>query len=170
MTKQAESSTQAIIGSQRAWVGPLNASFGAEPGIGKPIEISIQYQNTGREPALNFLYFADPLPATVEEQTSGKLDATLLNCMNACKEMKEWNGGSVIYPSTGFSTYTLNAKTKDEFVDEAITKGDKTIIAQGCFAYRSFNLPRHSYFCYFYKQGQSKPQNLNICPSGHYAD
>lgn len=98
------------------------------------------------------------------------MGATLLSYMNTCKGTKEWTGGSVIYPSTGFSTYNLNLKSKDDLVDDSVTKGDKLIVVQGCFLYRSFDVARHSYFCYFYKQGQSKIQNLNICASGQYAD
>jgi hypothetical protein len=169
-TKQSQNAEKALIEAQRAWVGPQNASFASEPGVGKPIEITVQYQNTGREPALSFIYFATPFSVTTEDDSNGTLVQTLLNYMNACKAYREWTGGSVVYPSTGFSSYNLNVTTKDDFVDEPATKGDKVIIVQGCFLYRSFDNPRHSYFCYFYKQGQSKIQNLNICPTGHYAD
>jgi len=64
----------------------------------------------------------------------------------------------------------LTSKTKDDFVDADIAKGEKIIIVQGCFSYRTFNAPHHSYFCYFYRQGFTKIQNLNICQSGHDAD
>jgi hypothetical protein len=92
--------------------------------------------------------------------------------MAECEKVTEWQGGSVIYPSTASlgGGYTLNSKTGDDFVDEAAAKGDKLVIVQGCFLYRSFEAPRHSYFCYFYKQGMTKIQNLNICTSGHHAD
>lgn len=170
MAENAQISHENMILAQRAWVGPSNATFSAEPTIGKPIEIVITYQNTGREPALNFLYFGDPFPVTTAEDASGAVSRKVGEYLEACKANKEWQAGSVVYPSTGFSTYNLNAKTKDDFVDEAITKGDKLILFQGCFLYRSFDVPRHSYFCYFYKQGQTKFQNLNICPGGHYAD
>ena len=49
-------------------------------------------------------------------------------------------------------------------------KGEEIIIVDGCFLYRTFDKPRHSYFCYFYKQGISKLESLNICFSGHHAD
>lgn len=172
MSQQTASSAQAIIGSQRAWVGPQNAAFGAEPTIGKAIDVTIQYQNTGREPALAFRYFADLFSATAAQQTDGTVEKALSQYLNACKANKEWAGGSVIYPITGGfgGGYTLNVKTKDDFVDEAMTKGDTLAILRGCFLYQTFNTPHHSYFCFFYKQGQTKIQNLNICSTGHYAD
>ena len=168
--ENAQISHENMILAQRAWVGPNNAAFSAEPTVGKPVEIMVTYQNTGREPALNFLYFGDPFPATPADDSDGTVSRKVGEYLEACKANKEWKGGSVAYPSTGFSNYSLNTKTKDDFVDGAITKGDKLIFFQGCFLYRSFDIPRHNYFCFFYKQGQSKFQNLNICPGGHYAD
>ncbi len=64
MGENTQISHENMILAQRAWVGPSNAAFSAEPIVGKPIEIVVTYQNTGREPALNFLYFGEPFPAT----------------------------------------------------------------------------------------------------------
>lgn len=169
-TKQSENSDKALVQAQRAWVGPQNATIAAEPAVGKPVEITIQYQNSGHEPALGFVYSVEPFLFTPSEDANGTVGTRILNYMNACKNAKEWKGGSVIYPSVGFSAYNLNSKTNDDFVDEDFTKGEKLLIVQGCFVYRTFDLPRHSYFCYFYRQGYTKPQNLNICTSGHEAD
>ena len=55
-TRQSENSDRAMIQAQRAWLGPRNATFSAEPKIGEFIDVTIEYQNTGREPALNFAY------------------------------------------------------------------------------------------------------------------
>ncbi len=60
--------------------------------------------------------------------------------------------------------YPLKLSIKD------LIDGKKTLIVQGCFLYMSFNVLRHSYFCYFYKAPTTKPSNLNICLIGHYAD
>jgi hypothetical protein len=166
-TTQSRISDKTLIQAQRAWVGPRNASVAAEPAIGKPIEITVEYQNSGREPALRFVYSLEPFLVTTAEETNGTLAAKILNNMNACKASNEWQGGSVIYPS---GVYNLNAKTKDEFVDEDLTKGDKLLIVEGCFGYRTYDAQRHSAFCYFYKQGTTKPQTLNICISGNDAD
>jgi hypothetical protein len=170
MGENTNISHENMILAQRAWVGPSNAAFLTEPTVGKPLEIVINYQNSGREPALDFVYFGEPFPATTAEDNSGVAALKISQYLEACKAIRETRVGSVVYPSTGFSSYTLNAKTKDDFVDEAIAKGDKMIFFQGCFLYKTFDAPRHSYFCYFYKQGQSKSQNLNICAGGHYAD
>jgi hypothetical protein len=166
----AKISHENMILAQRAWVGPTNAAFVAEPVVGKPIDINITYQNSGREPAQNFVFFGDPFSVSVEEDKSGAASLKIAPYMETCKATMDWKNGSVAYPSTGFSSYNLSAKSKEDFVDDATIKGEKIIFFQGCFLYRSFDLPRHSYFCYFYKQGMTKIQNLNICPGGHYAD
>jgi hypothetical protein len=159
-----------VILAERAWLGPNNAGFASEPAPNKAIEVTINYQNSGRQPALNFLYFADPFSATVEDDINGTVVSRIAQYLDNCKSQIAWPGGSVVYPSTGFSNYVLNTKTKEDFVDDPIIKKDKIVFLQGCFLYRTFDAPRHSYFCFFYKQGQTKFQNLNICANGHYAD
>ncbi len=90
--------------------------------------------------------------------------------LDACRYKNEWAGGSVVYPSTGFSSYNLGISAKTDFVDGDVVNGDKIVYVQGCFLYRTFETPHHSYFCYFYKHGITKIQNLSICDNGHYAD
>jgi len=171
--KQSENAEKTLIQSNRAWVGPRNAFLSAEPAIGKPIEATIVYQNSGREPAASFLYVVDPFSIRKSQDATGVLAARIQNYMKACQETKEQKvGGSIIYPgSSAFdSSYQINVKTSDRFVDESIIKGEKVVIIQGCFLYRTFDTLRHSYFCYFYQQGFTKIQNLNICISGHHSD
>src|ERR1700744_1529410 len=60
-TGQSEKSERALVLAQRAWVGPTIARVVGTPEIGKPLKINIQYANSGREPALNFIYAADVL-------------------------------------------------------------------------------------------------------------
>jgi hypothetical protein len=55
-------------------------------------------------------------------------------------------------------------------VDEDVVTGKKLLFIQGCFAYRTFGKVRHTAFCFFYREGQTKPENLNTCLGGHYAD
>jgi hypothetical protein len=171
-TRQSENSDRAIVQAQRAWVGPLVASFAAEPSIGKAIEITVNYQNSGHEPAIGFVYSIEPFGADVADDKSGVADARIQNYLAACKNTLEWRGGSVVYPSTGGfgGGYAMNSKTKDDFVTEGMIKGDTLIVVQGCFLYQTFETPKHSYFCYFYRQGMTKFQNLNICIAGHSAN
>jgi len=171
LTDSAAVAHDNMILAERAWVGPTNASFGAEPAIGKPIEITVTYQNSGRQPALNFVPLMEVFAVTDQEDKAGITDQRTRTGIQNCINTKEWAGGSVAFPSTGFSNFTFFTKTKDDFVDDNIVKGTKAVVVQGCFLYRTFGAPHHSYFCFFYKGGGvTKIQNLNICAGGHAAD
>jgi hypothetical protein len=165
--KQAEISEKALTQAQRAWIGPTNASFTAEPKAGEPIDILISYQNTGREPALNFSYEVDVFSIT---ETSPEFGNRVNPFMTKCLQKNFAAPGQVVYPSTGFNQYDLSSKTDKALVDAAVIAGDKVVVLQGCFVYLTGQIMRHSFFCFFYKNNFSKISNLNICPSGHSAD
>jgi hypothetical protein len=168
--KQAENSERSLIQAQRAWVGPRNAVFAAEPVVGKPFEITITYENSGHEPAIAFISFVEAFGMKIINDREGY--ENIKQDMSGCRDSKQWPGGSIIYPggSSFGSGYNLSIKTKDDFVTDGMVKGNELIIVQGCFSYKTFDQPKHSSFCYFYKQGVSKASNMNICPSGHEAD
>jgi len=170
MNEAVKVSRESLIAAGRAWVGPRNAKIMGTIEVGKPVEFAIEYANTGREPALNFVYSVDVFPSTNADEnnniTAAKINATL----KGCKAVESLGGGQVVFPSTGFSAYNLTFKTSDEISDQEMIDGEKTLIVQGCFLYKSFNVIRHSYFCYFYRTKTTKPENLSICLAGHYAD
>ncbi len=119
------------------------------------------------------MFVMDAFTATAEEESKGAVIAKLLEYMKSCQVTKQWSGGSVVYHSTSVSVgvgYTVSVKSKPELVDDGLVGGGKLLFVQGCFLYKTFDIPKHSYFCYFYKQGVTKIQNLNICTSGHHAD
>jgi hypothetical protein len=163
----AKATHDSMIAAQRAWIGPQNAAFSAEPKIGDQIDVTIQYLNTGREPGTSFSYDIDPF--AVQEQ-SPEFGQRVNPFMIGCFQKTEAPPGQVVYASTGFSNYNLNAKLAKELVDNDVISGQKVIVIQGCFVYITEQAVRHSFFCYFYKQGFTKLQNLNICPTGHNAD
>jgi hypothetical protein len=169
--KQAINSERTFLQAQRAWVGPRNATFAAEPAVGKAIEMTVEYQNSGHEPAISFVYSVDSFAMEPAEEANGTVADRIGKSMS--RENKERHSGNVIYPATsgfGASPYSISARSKDDLVDEAVVKGDKLVVVQGCFWYETIDLPKHAYFCYFYKQGFTKIQNLNICVSGQEAD
>jgi hypothetical protein len=166
-TRQAENSDKALFQSQRAWVGPSNASFSAEPKTEEPIEVAIQYQNSGREPALNFSYNIDMFGVIENNPDFGN---RVTPFMTKCLATSAVAPGQVVYPSTGFSQYTLGAKSDKTLVDDLIVSGEKVIVIQGCFLYATGQTVHHSFFCFFFKNKLTRIANLNICQSGHYAD
>ena len=169
--KQSASSEAALIQSQRAWVGPQNASLASEPMVGKPLEITITYNNYGHGPASGLVWSIEPFIMHAGEDAAAF--AKMTNVMTECRERTMWPGGAIAYPGVGgfgASGYALYHRTADDFVTDEVSKGNDIIVVQGCFSYRTFDIPKRSYFCYFYRQGFTKIPNLNICLAGHDAN
>jgi hypothetical protein len=169
MNDAVEVSKQSLIVGGRAWVGPRTTKITSPIEIGKPIELAIEYANTGREPALDFVYTVDAFFSSEAEEKRGTSFARISIALNECRSRESLSGGQVVFPSTGFSAYNLTV-TPSQPVNQEMIDGERTLIVQGCFLYKSFNVIRHSYFCYFYRAKVSKPENINICTAGHYAD
>jgi hypothetical protein len=170
MIAAVEVSRESLIAAGRAWVGPRLARITSPIEIGKPIELVIDYANTGREPALDFVFSIDGFLSSAAEEKRGTSFARISVALNNCSGASEAGPGQVVFPSTGFSSYNLNVTVPNQTIDQNIIDGDKTLIIQGCFLYKSFKVVRHSYFCYFYRGKTTKAESLNICTAGHYAD
>lgn len=168
--KQTENTGKALEQGQRAWVGPGSATIDAAPTVGKPIIASITYQNTGREPARDFIYNANPIAVSASDDADGKLAAQISQYMKRCFATPSRENAGVVYPSTGFGGSTLSITYKGNLVDQAMVDSKKLLIIQGCFAYRTFEKVHHSAFCYFWRSDTSKAPNLNICANGNNAD
>jgi hypothetical protein len=167
-TKQSENSDRTLIQSQRAWIGPTGTKIDGPIEIGKPINIIINYANIGRQPGLNFIFATDAFVATAEDENNRVSAAKVDAYFKGCRETTSLRGRIVVFPSTTSSSYlTL---TKDNFIDQQVIDGTSLIIVDGCFLYKSFDVVRHTYFCYFCRAKQSKPEALSVCLNGHGAD
>jgi hypothetical protein len=166
-TKQSENSERALVQAQRAWVGPSNVRIDGTVEIGRPISIVVDYTNSGKEPALNFVPAIDFFQSTAEEDAGGAVTAKINAYFRGCKDVTSLRPGQVIFPNAG-NSFTL--KTKDDFVDQSLLDGNSILIVDGCLLYKSFDVIRHTYFCYFFNNKTTKPSNLNICSTGAGAD
>ncbi len=117
LADSASVSHQNMIASERAWVGPRNASIGAIT-VAKPLDVNIEYANTGREPATDFVYTLDGFSETTEEETGGKTVQRVFNYFQGCQARAGLTLGQVVFPSTGFSSYNLNAQVPAETIDQ----------------------------------------------------
>jgi hypothetical protein len=102
---------------------------------------------------------------------SGNLTKTVSARMGSyeqmCQTVTASTGGSVVYPTTGFSnSYTLSDTLPSSTLDARFSDSHEIIVIQGCFWYRTFDTQKHSYFCYFYRPKKTKIANLNICVIG----
>jgi hypothetical protein len=165
-----EMAQQTLIANQRAWLGPNDAKLAEAPVAGKKLDVVITYHNTGKEPARNVAWDVERIVTTPEEEANGTLGVKITAFLAKCLLLKEREAGQVVYPSTGFGHATLRTIYPAEIIDEHIVNGKKWLVIQGCFVYRTFDKVRHSGFCFFYKGDMTKPEHLNVCLGGNYAD
>ena len=178
-TDQTKQAADATTEAERAWVGPTNAAIGPAPEQGKPTQgaappvvgkdmlITVAYQNSGHEPGLHYHATGDVYVFRLRKAAFTDVDKWITTGMQSCETSPLPAGGSVIYPSTGALSggysYQIQAENKP------YSKG-ATVYVQGCFQYRTFDMDKHSYFCYFYDPNRTRPEALNICDNGHDAN
>jgi len=169
---QAITSQKAAISNQRAWIGPRNAALNAGLEIGKVVEATINYENSGHEPGIGTVFDVGEFIAPSDADSQELIAQRLANAVSVCQQRQQWPGGSVVYPTNGISaaSYQLFLKSIDDIVTPDLISGKDMIIVHGCFVYKTFDIPKHSYFCYYYRNGVSRPGIFNICPYGQYAD
>jgi hypothetical protein len=170
MAESAKAARDNLIASERAWVGPRNAKIEGAVEIGKPIDVTVEYANTGHEPGQNFVYSIDGFQETEDDDKDGTAMKKMSAFFEACKNSKSTIVGQVVFPTSGFSAYNLGVKLNAETITQELVDGKTTLIVQGCFLYDSFSAYRHTYFCYYYNSKKTKPANLNICNIGDSAD
>ncbi len=167
---------QALVAANRAWVGP---AIGTITSIEKDrgIEVTIQYNNTGREPAFDFFDTFDYEIFPMLEWNSGAAAEKLSDWSSRCLKVdKISRGARVAYPTSGATFYSLiyntdNAANKRRWkATEGIVEGREAFAVQGCFLYRSIDAIRHTSFCLFYQANVTKLPALNLCTVGNEAD
>ncbi|WP_439407941.1 hypothetical protein ACNJX9_04425 [Bradyrhizobium sp. DASA03076] len=169
-SRQAESSDKAMLQAQRAWIGPRDTRLEAKPAAGQKNKAIVEYQNTGKEPALAFVYDVAPVLATAAEDTDGTLARVMTDFMWKCVGIQPRPLAGVVFPTSGFSSSQLSLPLDEKFMDADVEAGKKTLLIQGCFAYQTGNATHHSAFCYFYNANRSDFSHLNVCSGGNHAD
>jgi hypothetical protein len=160
-----------VAARHSAWVGPVNAKIDGSIEIGKSVKIVVSIQNTGREPAKSFRYAPEPIISTVAEDGAGILAAKIATSVKFCFGTPSLPLGQVIYPTSGFGTgFEFSTEFAADKIDQAVIDGDKLLVVQGCIAYDTFSVTKHSTFCYYFKNKITKPDRLNICANGSDAD
>jgi hypothetical protein len=168
--KQADSSERAMLQAQRAWIGPIDARLETKPVAGQKNKFVVEYQNTGKEPALSFIFDAALLFFTSAEEADGTLNKKMAEYLQKCGNTPARGLAGAVFPTSGFSVSQLSIPIDETLIDEGVVTGTKAILVQGCFVYQTGNITRHSAFCYFYKTDKTDTAHLNVCLSGNYAD
>lgn len=168
--RQADNSDRALLQAQRAWIGPRDARLESKPVAGQKNKFVVEYQNTGKEPALSFVFDARSVAATAREEQDGTLNNKMTEYLSKCLGTPARGLAGVVFPTSGFSAAQLAVDVDEKLIDDDVASGKKTLLIQGCFAYQTGNITRHSAFCFFYGADRTDIAHLNVCLSGNYAD
>lgn len=132
---------------------------------------TVEYQNTGREPALETIFDTDVFVTTGEEEQSGVVSSRINDFISKCKIKWTPSQKGVVFPSANTtSAYELTRRLDVNLVDQDVIDGAKAIYIDGCFVYKSAGAIHRSSFCYFFNAKKTKPGNWNICLIGNDAD
>jgi hypothetical protein len=167
----AKTARDSLVANQRAWVGPRNAKSEKAPELEKDLPLIVEYQNTGREPALETIFDVDVFTATEEEDQGGQVARKVNEFVNQCKIKWTPLHATVVFPSSvgvGSAGYTMSRTVPAEMIDQDVVDGQKAIVVSGCFVYKT--AIHHSSFCYFFKTKKTQPANWGICQVGNDAD
>lgn len=171
MNEYAQAARDSTKAAQRAWVGPRNFKIDKAPILNQPLESTLEYQNTGRDPATETIKDIMMFTGTDAEDKSGIVSNKVNNFISSCKIMWKPLSANVVYPSTGLGNpYILTNLVDGEMIDEEVIAGTKNIYAAGCFVYKTFESIHRSWFCFYFKNGRVKPETWAICETGNGAD
>jgi len=141
---------------QRAWVGPNQADFIAQLTVNTEAALAIQYQNTGRVPALSVSATGDTMLFTLDESRSGKLQEDVHKSLERCLARKLSKEDSAVYPATGFNNYRMYVNIDKDIIDWDVIYGKKILVLEGCFVYETFQKFTEARSAIFIKQGLLK--------------
>jgi len=174
VTANAKTAQDALVNSQRSWVGTTDASVI----VGNPGSIisgNILYVNSGREPARvemmhgEFVYSAD-------NWDNGNAVADISRNEAACRQKSTISVNRYAWPTTGFNAYSLRFGTGKipqfgvAVWNDDIAAGRSIVTVQGCITYETVKTLHHTTFCYYFKAKDTEPIHLGICDFGNYAD
>lgn len=160
----------ADVESSRAWVGPRNLSSG-QPVQGQPLDIILEYTNSGRTPAINFTAGFDAEVTDIDDKDNlAGATTQATKWASDCRSSAASDIGNIAFPTSGFVNYNYTYTIPIDKMTDVVDRKNSMIVALGCFVYRSAETVHHTSFCFLFKHGITKPANWNICPGGTFAD
>ena len=164
-------SNDSLQRSQRAWVGPTSGKIEGAVTLKNPVVVSVNVINTGREPAAAFVPSVLPAIFVPATETEDALNAEIDGFVKRCRATPSKEGAQVLFPAVGLGNgFNFQGKYSKEKVDQGVIDGNKSLIVVGCLIYDTAGKTRHSTFCYSFKNGETKPDAMNLCFHGNTAD
>jgi hypothetical protein len=174
--------------SRRAWLSPIDLGIkgilGAEDNQNY-LQLSVDYQNTGREPALNVAFYASaklfdaasPKRLGDALNTLTAFDIPLLEENNECNNLLPLVSGATAYPSTAaryqVSSNIFPGKWSTTYEMTAwLIENEKILYVNGCFSYTTIEQTHYSKFCQYLLVvgGLLAETPFRNCPAGNWAD
>ena len=121
----SEATEQSLLAVHRAWIAPRLAYFLAEPVAGKPVEMWIEYSNTGHEPADGVVGESKAQAMRPSELDDGSEARSKMRAFaEQCQNSSQWPGGIVVYPTReSAKPYLAGFKLPDDLVDNDVARG-----------------------------------------------
>jgi hypothetical protein len=159
---------ETLVAANRAWVSPLSITFDGEIKAGSPLTLWISYENKGKEPAINTVFFReiDAIPvsrlATPEmlERWKSGLTASqeLMRELGLAIDEKIPKAGCEADDPRGIAMgathpgvlYPVPYVVPTKFINPDFENGLSLLVVKGCFAYKTFKSVHHSWYCFFY--------------------
>lgn len=139
----ADTAQKEMIANNRAWVGPSNGLLKASPTLGDALAITVQYQNTGREPATDAWIESHPEIAPDGPGMVDKITAYQKACL------AHGGGSEVVFPTVGFASgYEAHTSIDGPKIAQAVIDGTDLVWDYGCMVYSTINEVHRSSFCY----------------------
>jgi hypothetical protein len=116
------------------------------------------------------VYAADVFTASAPDEANGVLTAKVEAYFKGCRAATTLRSGQIIFPTVSSAANSMKLTTVEGFVDQAVLDGEKTVIIDGCFVYKSLDTIWHSYFCFSFNGKKSKSDARNYCDKGEGAN
>jgi hypothetical protein len=154
--------------ASRAWVvvGPVRMD--GPPIIGREKEVTIFYDNAGKEPAQSYAEHTEAFTAFDDKQ-NGMTLPRIQESVSKCLRTQPPAVGGVVPVEHGTS-HNLIIRVIAGLLDRDVVDGDKVLFVYGCMVYRTIDIVRHTAFCYYYQGRTAALPDLNLCGAGNYAD
>lgn len=146
-SKDAEKAT---VEANRAWIAPRGLYIDYEHSTKKGVDLIVEYENIGKEPALNLTFnqyiddFTGGAPAS-NNQTAPAIKANK-TCIDPIK------GHPPSFPMRqGGNEGMMLTMNDGNFLKNfpAMLAGNRTLYFEGCFSYVTFLATHRSAFCYY---------------------
>jgi hypothetical protein len=153
--------------ADRGWLGPASMRLNEKPIGGKRLEFLLEYQNSGRQPALSVVLLS--WIARFDRPREMNKDRAIEDVKQCLRSNPD--DFQVIFPGKGnLEPYRPGIDLLRIAIDE-----HSPIYIDGCFAYRTIRETHRTAFCFKYdpeypRYDADGKLMLDLCDFGHYAD